>query len=176
LRLSNAADRQQVTSTSTDSFQGLLSGLPILRTGEAIVVGEAVGMPMRVQVDGLGDDRRPDSHDPPVVPPHPLPGGWTQARPSHTDYAGLVEAWRTHDTRARTRQGDPMERQSVSSSAIARVGYDETQQTLEVEFIEGNVYQYYGVPESVHAELIGPGSVGTYFSSAIRDVYPYTRL
>lgn len=36
-----------------------------------------------------------------------------------------------------------MERQYVSSSNIASIGYDPDNQVLEIEFLSGAVYQYY---------------------------------
>ena len=41
LRLSNASDRAKVQSTLPDSLSGLIDSLPVLRTGEAIITGEA---------------------------------------------------------------------------------------------------------------------------------------
>ena len=40
--------------------------LPILRTGEAIIVGEAVQIPIRTMIDPLSRNRRPASQDPVV--------------------------------------------------------------------------------------------------------------
>ncbi|POA88920.1 KTSC domain-containing protein [Pseudomonas protegens] len=68
-----------------------------------------------------------------------------------------------------------MERVSVSSSNIAAVGYDEFSQTLEVEFLNGAVYEYYDVPEYVYQELISASSVGGYFAQRIKNVYGYSR-
>ena len=47
-----------------------------------------------------------------------------------------------------------MDRTPVSSSHIAAIGYDPTSMTLEVEFSDGAVYQYFDVPEAVHQELM----------------------
>ena len=58
-----------------------------------------------------------------------------------------------------------MERQPVSSSNLASVGYEEASATLEVEFVDGGIYQYFGVPSEVHAGLMAAGSHGTYFGS-----------
>lgn len=69
-----------------------------------------------------------------------------------------------------------MERTSVSSSNISAVGYDPETQTLEVEFRNGSAYSYEGVPEEVHAALLGAGSVGGYFNAFIKDRYSYTRV
>lgn len=43
-----------------------------------------------------------------------------------------------------------MERQYVSSSNIASIGYDASDMILEVEFLNGAIYQYYDVPQSVY--------------------------
>jgi hypothetical protein len=68
-----------------------------------------------------------------------------------------------------------MERVSVSSSNIASVGHDESSQTLEVEFLNGSIYEYYDVPEYVYQELITAASVGSYFSQRIKNVYGFSR-
>lgn len=47
LRLSNPSDRQRVQGTLPDGLVGLLDVLPVLRTGEAIVMGDAAKLPMR---------------------------------------------------------------------------------------------------------------------------------
>jgi hypothetical protein len=65
LRLSNATDRNHVAGAITDNLAGLLEMLPALRTGEAIVVGEAVPLPMRALIDT--PTVLPDSADPDVI-------------------------------------------------------------------------------------------------------------
>lgn len=67
LRMSNPSDRGHVVGTVTDNLQGLLSNLPILRTGEAVIVGEAVHLPMRALIEPPPEDRRPDSADPVIL-------------------------------------------------------------------------------------------------------------
>lgn len=62
MRPANASDRSQVTGTVMDSLEGLFNMLPALRTGEAIVVGEAVHLPLRALIDAPALNRRPDSH------------------------------------------------------------------------------------------------------------------
>jgi len=58
LRLTNEADRGQIKSCSSDNLEGLFSMLPILRTGEALVVGESVSMPVRALIDLPREGRR----------------------------------------------------------------------------------------------------------------------
>jgi hypothetical protein len=93
LRLTNPQDRSHVTSSVSDHMVGLLDALPTLRTGEAIVMGEAVPLPMRAMVDLPPADRRPDSDDA-VVCDAKGSRGWAQSRSSE-DYTQLVRAWRT---------------------------------------------------------------------------------
>lgn len=102
LRLTNDADRSQVTSCASDNLKGLFSMLPILRTGEALIVGEAVNMPIRAVIDRPPEGHRPDSEDPmAVVLKGPdgkriHSGGWTEPV-ENENYKPLVEAWRKQD-------------------------------------------------------------------------------
>lgn len=102
LRLTNDSDRSQVTSCASDNLKGLFSMLPILRTGEALIVGEAVNMPIRAIIDRPEEGRRPDSDDPAVVVPKDAhgnrikSGGWTEPT-ANEDYKPLIEAWRKQD-------------------------------------------------------------------------------
>jgi DNA helicase HerA-like ATPase len=99
LRLTNDLDRNQVTSCASDNLKGLFSMLPILRTGEALIVGEAVNMPIRAIIDRPPEGRRPDSDDPMVVVPKGIDGkrkksgGWTEPVIDE-NFKPLVEAWR----------------------------------------------------------------------------------
>lgn len=69
-----------------------------------------------------------------------------------------------------------MRREPVSSSNLLSVGYDPPSATLEIEFNSGGVYQYSGVPAHVYDALLRSGSLGRYFASQIRDVYPCVRV
>jgi hypothetical protein len=42
-----------------------------------------------------------------------------------------------------------MNREAVTSSNIASIGYDEDSQTLEIEFLNGGLYQYFDVPPNL---------------------------
>ena len=53
-----------------------------------------------------------------------------------------------------------MERQYVSSSNIASIGYDPGNMVLEIEFLSGSVYQYYDVPQSIYDGLMAADSHG----------------
>jgi uncharacterized protein len=79
----------------TDNMQGLLSMLPALRTGEAIIVGEAVHLPVRTILDPPAPDQRPQSYDPLVYDPK-KESGWNK-EPQQGDYDTVVELWRKQD-------------------------------------------------------------------------------
>lgn len=81
MRLANATDRVHVTGAVSDNLEGLFSMLPTLRVGEAIIVGEAVHLPMRTLVDPPARNRKPDSSDP-LVYDEDNPGGWNRKRES----------------------------------------------------------------------------------------------
>ena len=93
MRLSNTTDRSYVTGTASDSLEGLFGMLPILRTGEAIIVGEAVALPARAFIDSPTRDRRPDSQDPMIYDAESN-AGWNPERRIE-DYSTLVEKWRS---------------------------------------------------------------------------------
>lgn len=90
MRLSNAADRAKVQSVLPDSLRGLVESLPVLRTGEAIVVGEAAKLPVRCRVTLPPEHHRPNSEDPKVAE------RWSQAR-GVENYVKLSGAWRAQD-------------------------------------------------------------------------------
>jgi len=69
-----------------------------------------------------------------------------------------------------------MERQRVSSSNIASVGYDPTTLTLEVEFRSASVYQYFGVPDHTYQALMRAASKGSYFKDYIKDRYRFRQV
>ncbi len=116
MRLTNENDRGQVTTCVSDNLKGLFSMLPVLRTGEALIVGEAVSMPVRALIDLPSQQQRPDSDDALVVVPkgpdgkRKQPGGWTEPIESE-NYKPLVQAWRQQDPNAKV----------SSSSTIASV-------------------------------------------------------
>jgi hypothetical protein len=69
-----------------------------------------------------------------------------------------------------------MEREPVNSSNVASVGYDPQTMTLEVEFLDGAVYQYCDVPEDEYTGLLSADSVGGYLNNNIKGRYRYARI
>lgn len=102
LRLTNASDRNHITSAMSDNLEGLTSMLPILRTGEAIILGEAVKLPMRTFIEAPPRNRRPDSQDPVIYDEIPSddslnPGGWGIQMQETPNYEELIETWRAQN-------------------------------------------------------------------------------
>lgn len=102
LRLANASDRSHISSAMSDNLDGLTGMLPILRTGEAIILGESVKLPMRTTVEPPPKNRRPDSQDPVVYDEVSLedtenPGGWGIPNEVNPRYDELIEAWRAQN-------------------------------------------------------------------------------
>ena len=69
-----------------------------------------------------------------------------------------------------------MQMQSVVSSDIKAIGYDENSLTLRIEFNSGGVYEYFAVPASVHSDLMNSSSHGKYFHQYIRDKYDFRKI
>ena len=93
LRLSNPTDRERVRGTLPDGLVSLLDVLPVLRTGEAIVMGEAAKLPMRCRITLPPENRRPRSTDPEVS------DQWSLPRKAES-YDRVVASWRAQRPRA----------------------------------------------------------------------------
>ncbi|WP_050759248.1 ATP-binding protein [Pseudooceanicola batsensis] len=90
LRLSNNADQGKVKAALPDSLSGLVDTLPVLRTGEAIIMGEAARLPIRCRINLPPEDERPSSADPKVSE------AWAKAKEKE-DYERLAAAWRSQN-------------------------------------------------------------------------------
>lgn len=84
LRLSNAEDQGAIRAALPDTVAGLAAVLPSLRTGEAVVSGEAIVLPARALLDM--PDPKPLADDPSLVP-------WRQ-EPKVPDIAPALAEWR----------------------------------------------------------------------------------
>lgn len=69
-----------------------------------------------------------------------------------------------------------VERQPVTSSNVASIGYDGETETLEVGFVKGTVYQYQGVPQSIYEEFVASSSKGSYLNRVIKVRFVGTRV
>ena len=64
----------------------------------------------------------------------------------------------------------------LESTAIRRFKYTIDNETLRIWFVEGGVYDYYNVPESVVLTLADAQSKGRYFYYNIRTSYDFRRI
>lgn len=69
-----------------------------------------------------------------------------------------------------------MEMTNVDSSNVEAVGYDEESSTLQVEFKNGGIYQYFDVTEDVFIGLRDADSVGRYLHANIKGIYRYSKV
>jgi uncharacterized protein len=124
MRLANDVDRNQMVGAASDNLKGLFDMLPILRTGEAIIVGEAVSLPIRTLIDPPDKNRRPDSGDPRVVvrgdptkDGYEGEGGW--AVPRHAeDYSIVMRQWRQQNPRYEQMLGDLQSQDIKTTSGV----------------------------------------------------------
>ncbi|WP_313256640.1 ATP-binding protein [Lacrimispora sp.] len=87
LRMNNSKDRGYVSAAIQDELHSIVDLLPSLRTGEAIVSGEGVSIPSRIQFNKLAN--APKSADPVVSKQ------WNQPyAQSEDDYKKLLSLWR----------------------------------------------------------------------------------
>lgn len=84
LRLTNGSDQSTVRASLPDEVAGLAAALPSLRTGEALVVGEAVTLPTRVAI--RLPMPAPHAEDPKLT-------AWREAA-SANDVTDAVARWR----------------------------------------------------------------------------------
>jgi hypothetical protein len=91
LRINNATDRARVKSAMADGLSGIIDALPILRTGEAIVTGEAAKLPMRFKFRILKEGQFPNSQDPKVAE------NWSKVAVK-SDFKSLVNCWRKQNS------------------------------------------------------------------------------
>lgn len=69
-----------------------------------------------------------------------------------------------------------MERVLVESSNIESVGYDNYSETLELEFKNKHIYQFFGVPPSIHNKLVNAESVGRTFNETVRNKFNFKKV
>jgi hypothetical protein len=69
-----------------------------------------------------------------------------------------------------------MRRRPVNSSSIRAVGYDGSIRALELEYVDGSVYQYFDVPQPTYAGLLAAPSIGNYVNTEIKPYYDFTEV
>jgi hypothetical protein len=68
-----------------------------------------------------------------------------------------------------------MTRKSVQSSAVSSIGYNRKAGVLEIEFNNGSVYQYFGMPKNIFRNLIHANSIGAYVNKFVKQKAAFFR-
>lgn len=86
LRMTNKGDRGHVSAAVQDELYDMVALLPSLRTGEGLIMGEAVKIPSRVKFEQIS--KAPKSADPLVS------RQWKKPKPDNKEYKATVDYWR----------------------------------------------------------------------------------
>ncbi|HLD52413.1 MAG TPA: DUF87 domain-containing protein [Sediminibacterium sp.] len=184
MRLSNHTDRSHITGAITDNLEGLTNMLPILRTGEALILGEAVKLPMRTMIEAPAKDKRPDSQDP-IVCDEQIDldkkfsqGGWSNPLQVDTDYLPFISTWRRQSPIvSKQLNTDKMEHFSAfESSNISLLSYDAASETLQVTFHNGGAYQYFDVSANKWDDFKRADSKGQFLHQQIKDQHRFVKM
>lgn len=65
---------------------------------------------------------------------------------------------------------------AIESSSLDKVAYHPLRAILQVEFRDGTIYHYFGVPMQTYQDLLGAPSKGAYFNHQIRNRFPHALL
>ena len=69
-----------------------------------------------------------------------------------------------------------MDRKRVNSSRLRSVGYDEKNQVLEIEMLNGQVWQYSKVSPEVHRRFMAAPNPTSFFDDKIAEEYSSRRV
>jgi KTSC domain-containing protein len=67
-----------------------------------------------------------------------------------------------------------MKRDDVQSSNIKAIGYEN--ETLEIEFLNGSVYQYFDVQQNIYDEMMAAESKGKYLAQNIKGRFRFSKV
>ena len=69
-----------------------------------------------------------------------------------------------------------MQRKNVNSGTIRSVGYDISEQVLEIEFTSGSIYQYSRVSPEIHHKLMAAPTIRSFFKDNIEEEFTAKRI
>lgn len=70
-----------------------------------------------------------------------------------------------------------MDRIPVVSSNVASIGYCNETGILEVEFNNGGIYQYFGIPDFLYHEFLNSDSKGRFLNTNVKQAgYNYAKV
>ena len=65
---------------------------------------------------------------------------------------------------------------NFDSSNVSKIGYENGTSTLQVEFHNGGIYEYFDVPENIWEEFKSAESKGQFLSQYIKGQYRYAKV
>ncbi|MDD2627442.1 MAG: KTSC domain-containing protein [Clostridia bacterium] len=69
-----------------------------------------------------------------------------------------------------------MKRISISSDFILSIGYDKSNNLLEIEFIDETIYQYLCISEKLYTSLLNSRSKKKFYEKKIKEKYMCLKL
>jgi KTSC domain len=66
--------------------------------------------------------------------------------------------------------------QAFQSRHLSGGDYDPATESLTIQFVNGAIYRYRGVPQTAADSLFQTGSSRDYFNDKIKDRYPHEKL
>jgi len=69
-----------------------------------------------------------------------------------------------------------MKRVHVNSAAIRSIGYDEQSRTLEVRYIDGDLYRYTDVPPLLMEAFEAAPSKGKFINDIVKKYFPVEKI
>jgi hypothetical protein len=69
-----------------------------------------------------------------------------------------------------------MIREPLQSSSLKSAGYDEGRMTMDIEFLNGDIYRYANVPVEIYTDFMDAESHGKFYVRYIRDSFEFQKL
>lgn len=89
--------------------------------------------------------------------------------------AGVATAGASQAGPALPQAEGAMERRPIHGGRLKAAGYDERAQRLELEFVDGTVRAFKGVPGEVWRRLLSSPNPAAYYDDRIAEEYPQER-
>jgi len=64
----------------------------------------------------------------------------------------------------------------VQSSVMTYVHYDEESAELDITFVSGKIYRYFGVPLATYIDLLDAESLGEFFNQNVKDAFRFIEV
>ena len=69
-----------------------------------------------------------------------------------------------------------MYRERVKSQSVDSIGYNDLSETLDIKFLAGSLYRYYGVPQQTYTDLMTAPSIGRFVNYRIKPYFGFQKI